>query len=1043
MKHDKLKAIVVIVVGLLLGYLLAVQLNAFLGISFTPKDLPQEATYSPGPPLQPAAPLPPVAAIVLPDGALQDELYRRAAADLADQLEARSGQQPSIVDSTDAAPAGRQVIVGAANAPDEAATLRLASPEAFAFAPFDGIDGSPSLAIVGGGRSGDVYGLYRLADDLLGGSDEAALYGETRSFAPALAQRLVDLGAVGIPQDPTRWDPANYSHHLRAFEDVLLAGPPYVDEAQFAAVEQQFADYVQRMTAYGNNGIVVPGFLEFIDFDRVGDGQQIYPIDSEYRARSAAMRQHFGRLFDYADAMGMEVILYTDMLALTPPLQSYLEQRFGGLDTENPELWEVYRLGLEELFDSLSAVDGVMIRIGEAGSIYNLPGWDYSSALAVRSVDATQAMLAAFLQAAEPRDKSIIFRTWSVGVGQVGDMHTNPESYARLLDAVDSPNLTVSTKYVQGDFYSFLPFNPTLESGQHQRLVEMQNRLEFEGFMAFPDFVAPLHQAGLRELRAANPQIDGVWAWNQNGGPQQAGPMSLYPFYGFWQAIDANSYVTARAAWEPDADPAELARSWVRRTFGSDPAVVEPLTELLFLSRPAALLGLYISPFAEQQVRGLGLELTPQMWIFEWDIIDGSSAVLSSIYLTVRDDVEAAIAEGFEAVALVEQMQALAASVDRAAASDPALLDTLAVSLAYERNLFATLAWYRSAFLRYYQWLDSGDRGAHTAWRDAYQQYEQRRMDHEAQYGANLDFPAFNFFAAEAGLAHAQRALAMARLARLLLAALLFMLLAGSGVVARRTRAYPGKTGLQAVWQALVSPFRRRELSTPALADWLAATALPFTLIALVYLTFSSFLSPHYALLTLLMLGGFLGALFLFNLSQRGRLAWIAALPAALLPPTLLLAAVIGLRGPGGFWYQFWTDAAWRTAFVTFDVVAIGWMLAVLYGALRCQVGRPALAALGQLLAAGGVTLALLGLVPALFGLEQMLTALNDEMVVLPPGLSRILGITVHLDIPLELPVYMLAAGGVLALVGLGLILLSQLRQIKHPALKLPVHQAT
>ncbi len=1029
MKHSKLKTVIVIAVGLLLGYVIAGQLNAFLGISFTAKDLPQEAVYTAAPLSQPAAPLAPVAAIVLPAGALDDELYTRAAAELADQIEARSGQRPAIVDSPTGAPAGRRILVGAANAPDEAATLRFATPEAFTLAPFSGGDGEPSLAIVGGGRSGDVYGMYRLADDLLGGIDEATLVGETQSFAPALAQRLVDLGAVGIPQDPARWDPANYSHHLRAFEDVLLAEPPYVDAAGFAAVEQQFADYVQRMIAYGNNGVVIPGFLEFIDFDRVGDGAEIYPADSDYRARSAALRQHFGRLFDYADAMGMEVILYTDMLALTPPLQSYLEGRFGGLDTENPELWEVYKLGLEELFDTLPAVDGVMIRIGEAGGIYNLPGWDYSSELAVRSVEATQAMLDAFLQAAEPRDKSIIFRTWSVGVGEVGDMHTNPESYARLLDAVDSPNLTVSTKYVQGDYYSFLPFNPTLEGGQHRRLVEMQNRLEFEGFMAFPDFVAPLHQASLQELRTANPNIDGVWAWNQNGGPQQAGPMSLYPFYGNWQAIDANSYVTSRAAWDPDADPAELALAWVRRTFGPDPAVVEPLTELLFLSRPAALHGLYISPFAQQQVRGLGLELTPQMWIFEWDIVDGSSAVLSSVYLTVKDDVEAAIAEGFAAVDLVEQMQALAASVDRALVADPALLDTLAASLDYEHDLFETLAWYRSAFLRYYQWLDTGDRAAYGAWQEAYAQYEQRVAEHEARYGADLDFPAYNFFAAEAGMAHAARGLAMARLARGWLLLSLLMLLAGSGVVARRTRPYPGKTGLQALWQALISPFRRRDLPPPARADWLAATLLPFVLIALVYLTFSAFLSLHYALLTLLMLGGFVGVLFLLNLGQRGRLAWIAALPAALLAPTLLLAAVVSLRGPGGFWYQFWTDATWRTAFVTLNVAAIFWLLAVLYGAQRCQLGLSIAGAIGRILVAMGATIALLGLVPALFGLERMLTAINDEMVVLPPGLSRILGITVHLDIPLELPVYMLAVGGVLALIGAGLILLGRSRR--------------
>jgi hypothetical protein len=1032
MKHSKLKTVVIIGISLLLGYVLAVQLNAFLGISFTAKDLPQEAAYTPGPPLAPSAPLAPVNAIVLPDGALQDDLYTNAAAALADQIEARSGQRPAIVDSPTAALAGRQILVGAANAPDQAAALRFATPEAFVFAPFAAPDSSQSLAIVGGGRSGDVYGLYRLADDVLGGVDEATLTGETRSFTPALAQRLVDLGAVGIPQDPARWDAANYSHHLRAFEDVFLAEPPYIDEAEFAEVEQQFHDYVQRMIAYGNNGIVIPGFLEFIDFDRVEDGQAIYPADSEYRARSAALREHFGRLFQYADDMGMEVILYTDMLALTPPLQSYLENRFGSLDTENPELWEVYRLGLEELFDALPALDGVMIRIGEAGGIYNLPGWDYGSELAVRSVEATQAMLEAFLQAAEPGDKSVIFRTWSVGVGEVGDMHTNPESYARLLDAVDSPNLVVSTKYVQGDFYSFLPFNPTLEEGQHQRLVEMQNRLEFEGFMAFPDFVAPLHQASLQELRAANPQIDGVWAWNQNGGPQQAGPMSLYPFYGFWQAIDANSFVTSRAAWEPDADPAELARSWVRRTFGPDPAVAEPLTELFFLSRPAALQGLYINPFAQQQVRGLGLELTPQMWIFEWDIVDGSSSILSSVYLTVKDDVEAAIAEGFEAVALVEQMQQLAASVDRAAVVDPALLDTLAASLDYERDLFETLAWYRSAFLRYYQWLDTGDRAVFDAWQEAFAQYQQRVASHEARYGADLDFPAYNFFAAEAGMAHAQRGLAMARLARGLLLLLLLTLLAGSGVVARRTRAYPGKTGLQALWQALISPFRRHDLPPPTRADWLAATVLPFGLVALVYLTFSAFLSLHYALLTLLMLGGFVGVLFLLNLGQRSRLAWIAALLAALLAPTLLLAAVVSLRGPGGFWYQFWTDATWRTAFVTLNVAAIVWLLAVLYGAQRCQLGLGATAAIGRIFVAIGASLALLGLVPAVFGLERMLTAINDEMVVLPPGLSRILGITVHLDIPLELPVYMLAAGGVLVLIGVALILLGRLRRPKQ-----------
>jgi hypothetical protein len=148
--------------------------------------------------------------------------------------------------------------------------------------------------------------------------------------------------------------------------------------------------------------------------------------------------------------------------------------------------------------------------------------------------------------------------------------------------------------------------------------------------------------------------------------------------------------------------------------------------------------------------------------------------------------------------------------------------------------------------------------------------------------------------------------------------------------------------------------------------------------------------------------------------------------------PTLLLAAVVSLRGPGGFWYQFWTDATWRTAFVTLNVAAIGWLLAVLYGAQRCQLGLSVAGAIGRIMVAIGATLALLGLVPAIFGLERMLTAINDEMVVLPPGLSRILGITVHLDIPQELPMVMVVAGGVMMLVGVMLISLARLRRPKQ-----------
>ena len=213
----------------------------------------------------------------------------------------------------------------------------------------------------------------------------------------------------------------------------------------------------------------------------------------------------------------------------------------------------------------------------------------------------------------------------------------------------------------------------------------------------------------------------------------------------------------------------------------------------------------------------------------------------------------------------------------------------------------------------------------------------------------------------------------------------------------------------------------RHSLPPARAADWLTGVVLPFGLIALCYLTFCSFLSLQYGLLTLVMFGVFVVSLSLLNW-RTPRMQWLAALAASLLLPTALLTAAVAVRGPGFFWLNFWTNAAGRTLFVTLNVAAIAWMFFVLYAVQRASLERSVLEALGNLSLAVGAVFVALGLVPALAGLEKTLTAINDEMAVLPLGLSRILGITTHLGIPPELPIYLMAAGAVFLALG-GLLL--------------------
>ena len=96
----------------------------------------------------------------------------------------------------------------------------------------------------------------------------------------------------------------------------------------------------------------------------------------------------------------------------------------------------MYAAGLDELYAEMPYLDGVLIRIGEAGRVYDLRAGT-TTPTSPSPGDSVRAMLTALTDQAERVDREVIFRTWSVGVGAVGDMHTNDESYEAVLDGID------------------------------------------------------------------------------------------------------------------------------------------------------------------------------------------------------------------------------------------------------------------------------------------------------------------------------------------------------------------------------------------------------------------------------------------------------------------------------------------------------------------------------------------------------------------------------------------------------------------------------
>lgn len=861
-----------------------------------------------------------------------------------------------------------------------------------------------ALQIIAASRTGAVRGIYDLAHEVRTGHRLDEHLGER--VTSRLPFRMADLGAVGIRPDAKQWASGDdYSLNSGAFADAILSTAPYVDRAALGDVRRSAERYFEHILAEGYTAVAIPGFLEYIAFSEVGGGHAVYPAGDPHIARARKMRATFGAIWKRAHDLGLHVYLRTDMLALTTPLQDYLQRRFGGLATGTPAFWQVYQRGLDELYRTMPWVDGVIIRVGEAGAIYDLPGWDYYSDLAVTSVRSVREMLRAFTAEGERSDKDVIFRTWSVGIGAVGDMHTNPASYRKVLHGLDSDHLVVSTKYTLGDFYSYLPLNKTLATGNQRRIIEFQSRREFEAFGALPNDLGDLYRQALQRFLAANPRIEGVWVWTQDGGPLRAGPMTLELTSGFWQLYELNSVLAVQLARDPRLDPGELTADWIRRWFSTDPATVHAIGRLMALSRDAVRHGLYIEPYAEKRVFALGLEPPPMMWIFEWDILTGDSAALDVIYATSRDRLGEAITEGHRAVRLATRMRQLASGTDPASWRDPGLRRELLDALDYQVNLFRMLAAYRTMVLRHAEWLDTGSGRARQQWAGAEGAFDRAAARHEQRYDGDVFLPAYNLTAARIGEVRAARDLPMAWLARGGLVVVVGWLFAAVVLRRRVPAAAASLVAGTRPWRAAeaVRGLTRR--------DRVLLVTVP--VLALVYsrLVLTWFAAPAHLAITGL---GWVVLACGLAAVLRGRDPWpvIAAVGGAVVLRVLLLLAVLAGHGPGGYWFAFWTEPGRRSAYVVVAFMLFGWVLVAAGWALGGRLGgRRAGAAVvgtaGAVLLAGGI------LVGAL-GLEAALTAWNDQMALLPWGLSRILGITVYLGIPTALPWWVAAVGGVL-----------------------------
>lgn len=272
-----------------------------------------------------------------------------------------------------------------------------------------------------------------------------------------------------------------------------------------------------------------------------------------------------------------------------------------------------------------------------------------------------------------------------------------------------------------------------------------------------------------------------------------------------------------------------------------------------------------------------------------------------------------------------------------------------------------------------------------------------------------------------------ERDLVMAWMARVLLVLAVAWLVIG--MLAARTRLVrrPGAAAARAAWLGATRPWRAREstLGMLRLDRWLLLL-VPGALLVATRAVQTSFAAPLDLVLTFL---GWTAFAVVVRVLLGTRSPWpvLAAVAGVIVLRCALTLTAVSFAGPGGYAEVFWTDPLRRAGYIGVAVALYIWMLVAAGWAMTAGMGHRRAA--GVVLAAAGAGLAVPAAVVGAAGLERALTMWNDQLGLVPWGLSRFLKVADRLEVPASAPWFVFALALAVTAVGVALAVVPRRRR--------------
>ena len=429
----------------------------------------------------------------------------------------------------------------------------------------------------------------------------------------------------GYHRDVINWSKTPFSH---------LESGDGLDADRCSRICTDFSTFCSSAAAAGYNAVSLDDLAHLCIFDF---------YDERLKRKITAYRCFFGELFTLAKEAGLRVFITSDLLFFNEAIDRHIGRRQQALRSFTAR-------ACRQLCEQFPDVSGLIVRIGESDGLD--VGGDFRSRIVIRSPQQARRMIQTILPVFEKFDRLLIFRTWSVGVGRVGDVIWNQDTFDKVFSGLENDHLIVSMKYGQSDFFRFLPLNRLFFRGGHRKLLELQARREYEGFGEYPSFIGWDYET-IRNRISGQPGIAGISVWCQTGGWSGFRRLTWLDRNAVWNEI--NTYVTVRLF--RDGMSADQAIQAYYREFYSSPHW-RPLQELLKLSDEVIKELLYIEDFATRHMFFRRLRVPPLVTVY-WRHIVVNHFMRKFMRCYVSNG-KKTVKQGFRALKKIKRMEELA-----------------------------------------------------------------------------------------------------------------------------------------------------------------------------------------------------------------------------------------------------------------------------------------------------------------------------------------------------------------------------------------------